>query len=401
LKRLNILRNTPVTKQDLPLRIRRAAEAFNEHAKRADGARVALSLNSGLTVVKDTLFLRLHTDVELYWRRRFVNRPNHWVLAAVGLVCLVSALTTFEVLARGSEPAVEKSPAAAAAIPALAGGGAANPRPQFAHFAEATPCPCGGTLLAARELWSRKDRAQFIPDELFPSLSRNVFGKDPRKPLISTQYPWRTIGMITGCGSCTGTPVGRDLVLTAAHCVMDNATKALNKKRSYFCPNYKGGKYKDRAWISHVWWGTNDASHHPGQDWAILQLDKPLGDQYGWLPVRYTDCRSFPAVITVAGYSYDFDHGRTASIHANGHTRRRLPDDNLIHHDCANTRGASGGPVLAMYNGVLTIVGINVGEGRQGREKSLRFGGYDDRFPNAAIPTNRAFFKLKELLKTH
>lgn len=41
-----------------------AAETFNEHARRTDGQRVVRSLNNGLGVLGDTLFVRLHADVE-------------------------------------------------------------------------------------------------------------------------------------------------------------------------------------------------------------------------------------------------------------------------------------------------------------------------------------------------
>jgi Zn-finger nucleic acid-binding protein len=46
------------------MRFRGAAERLNEHAKRADGARLVLSLNKGLTILTNTLFARLHADVE-------------------------------------------------------------------------------------------------------------------------------------------------------------------------------------------------------------------------------------------------------------------------------------------------------------------------------------------------
>ena len=42
------------------------------------------------------------------------------------------------------------------------------------------------------------------------------------------QYPWRTIGYLyNGQGSCTATLVYKNVVVTAAHCVIDPATKKL------------------------------------------------------------------------------------------------------------------------------------------------------------------------------
>lgn len=60
--------------------------------------------------------------------------------------------------------------------------------------------------------------------------TRNVFGKDDRIPVLSNKYPWSTIGRLESSGEndglyiCTGTLIGRDLVLTNAHCVVDEAT---------------------------------------------------------------------------------------------------------------------------------------------------------------------------------
>src|SRR5689334_8140305 len=89
------------------------------------------------------------------------------------------------------------------------------------------------------------------------SETQNVFGPDNRIALTTSEYPWRPIGKVFGMG-CTGTLVYKDLVLTAAHCVVDSATKKMRTDITYFRPNYKSGSSTAESWISHVWWGTND-----------------------------------------------------------------------------------------------------------------------------------------------
>ena len=228
------------------------------------------------------------------------------------------------------------------------------------------------------------------------SETKNVFGPDNRVELTATGYPWRTIGKVFGMG-CTGTLVAANLVLTAAHCIIDPATKKPITDPISFRPNYINGSSADVSGVDHVWWGTNDPAKFRGHDWAILRLTSRLGDKYGWLGVRPTNTDTFPPQLSVAGYSEDFRNGNTAGIHHNCDTKKRLKDDNLIFHDCDMTRGASGGPALRMYDDKLTVVGINVAEFRNGGETSLHLPQYDDAHANIVIPAAEAVAKIKEI----
>ena len=259
-------------------------------------------------------------------------------------------------------------------------------------------CPCETSPGAGFAPLAAKDPlARLVADKL-SAPSRNIFGADARVPLTTDKFPWKTIGKIAGC-NCTGTLVGRDLVLTAAHCVVDPASRKISGNMTYFRPNYRAGKYQDEAWITYAWWGTDDPDNHRGRDWAILKLDKPLGNKYGWLGVHLTDMASFPPQVTVAGYSGDFKGGEIAGIHHNCHTRGRYVRDNLILHDGATSRGCSGGPMLRMYDNRLMIVGLNVAEFRRDGEVSLRVSFYADQYANIAIPSKEFLVQLRALLK--
>lgn len=226
----------------------------------------------------------------------------------------------------------------------------------------------------------------------------NVFGADDRVAMTTLDYPWRTIGYIADVG-CTGTMVAKDLVLTAAHCVIDSNTKKLRNDITNFHPNYINGSSILKSYIQHIWWGTTEPDKFRGDDWAILKLREPIGNSVGWLGVESTTANSFPDLLTVAGYSNNFMNGRTAGVHHNCQTKRRLQEENMIYHDCDMSRGSSGGPALRNKDGKLTIYGINVAEKRNGGETSLYVNSYEDKYANIVIPTHEAAKKLIEIMK--
>lgn len=227
------------------------------------------------------------------------------------------------------------------------------------------------------------------------SATKNVFGADDRTPLTDTNYPWSTIGVVEGMGRCTGTLVDKQWVLTAAHCVIDPATNNLTTNVIRFHPNYKNGSAPTNTHATYVYWGTNQPNSFRGDDWALIKLALPLGNTYGWLGVQPTDVNTFPGQLTVAGFSGDFMGGLTAGIHHNCSTRARDTASRFIAHDCDAARGSSGGPVLRMFNGGLTVYGLNVAERRNGGDTSLNLPQYSDGFANIAIPSNGFLEKLK------
>lgn len=217
-------------------------------------------------------------------------------------------------------------------------------------------------------------------------LARNVFGHDDRLEVASTQYPWSAIGTLQNIG-CTVTLVSADLAVTAAHCVVDPETRALRSNLTNFLPNLIHGQVQEAVRITRVWWGTTDPDTDRYRDWAIVRLEKPVGNRYGWMGVRPLNLAQFAWYrVNMAGYSGDFRGGDTATAHLGCAILNTRAGNGMLYHACEGTRGSSG---AAMFETPLPnqpyIVAMNVAEAREGGEVSLHPAQYSERFTNIAI----------------
>lgn len=221
----------------------------------------------------------------------------------------------------------------------------------------------------------------------------NIFGPDNRTPITTNAYPWSPIGYLST--GCTGTLVSKDMVVTAAHCVITGAGATAKPVWDItFSPNRINGVANDTSGINWMWYGTNDPNKFREHDWALIRLTNPLGNKYGWMG---TKTREDIDRVTIAGYSGDYNSGRTATANIGCYVKKR--SGNLWLHDCDTTRGSSGGPMFTMLNNSPEILGINVSERRNGGEVSLTLPEYAEKNANISIPTKMFLEKLKEMIK--
>lgn len=220
------------------------------------------------------------------------------------------------------------------------------------------------------------------------------FGDDDRIPMRSNAYPWSAVGrvQIDGAGHCTGALIGRDLVLTNAHCIFVEG----QRRGITFAPNYKNGQSPETVRGTFYWWGTDNPKQNRRADWAIIRLERPIGDRYGWFGYQSLSYQELKGrTVSYAGYSsfgdekvQEFINGETAQVHIGCRVRDVYPESGQIHTDCDNGTGGSGGPIFIWQNNRPIIVAINAADYRSPKSVQSYFTqNYTPGEGNVGVPT--------------
>ncbi|WP_404783555.1 trypsin-like serine peptidase [Altericista sp. CCNU0014] len=256
----------------------------------------------------------------------------------------------------------------------------------------AKPIPITLQSSNTRESFQPKDRTK--SQKPYSDKDRIIIGTDDRTPILTRAYPWSAIGRIeistaTEGYTCTGTLIGLDIVLTNAHCLMDEQTKQPmipknaspdNPAQIKFSPSMIRGTALDTARVIDYRYGTKDPYTNPGDDWAILKLDQPLGARYGylgWRNLNFANPKIRQATrdrLTLVGYARDFPTARNTEYGTGGETagmNQTCSIEGLVAqkglkgvllHRCDSNPGTSGGPIFAQFsNGNYYIVGLHSG----------------------------------------
>lgn len=171
------------------------------------------------------------------------------------------------------------------------------------------------------------------------------------------QAVWSAVGRlnVTGQGYCTGTLVAPDIVLTAAHCLMNKRTgQPVRPGDIHFLPGFRIGRYLGHGRGRRIAMlpGYDRARKTVHLDLALVQLDAPMPASV--IPASL-DAGVHPAQDVIL-LSYGLDRSQLLSAERDCRVEKRQGP--LIFTTCEGLPGVSGGPLFQVVDGRPLLVAV-------------------------------------------
>lgn len=218
-----------------------------------------------------------------------------------------------------------------------------------------------------------------------PSSSRElrpgIIGDDDRVRVEQRGAPWNAVGQVNvggyrRVGQCTGTLIAPDVVLTAAHCVVDAWRAAPFPLHDiHFLAGVHGAENSGHSTAKclHFLADYKFSPAHP--DFATDMVEVVLNENLDVEPMPIAENVDPRPGLSLVHAAYPADRRLVLSAHFGCQLLHADPKPQLWFNDCDTHPASSGGPLLTKVDGVLQLVAIMVAAGNDS--------------PNVAVPISR------------
>jgi len=214
-------------------------------------------------------------------------------------------------------------------------------------------------------------------------LRPGIIGRDDRVRFDAKGPPWDAIGQVNIAGFdridlCTGTLTSPNLVMTAAHCVMNPWKKTPYPLHDiHFVASVRGEAIKGHAKARCLHFRKDFAFVPPEKilpskpaqevpissfatDVVAIVLDRKLGVA----PVALAEDVTPEPGLPLLHIAYPMDHRFMPWAHIGCHLLQPDPELRVWFNDCDTSPGSSGGPVFVSTDGPPRLAAIMVGGGK-------------------------------------
>ncbi len=200
----------------------------------------------------------------------------------------------------------------------------------------------------------------------------------------ATGYPWSAVGRVnfSGGGYCSGTLVAPSLVLTSAHCMYAGGSIGWVAARQVrFAAGYNFGSAQAETGVVDFRVSAGFDPFNKTEiknmtyDWALLTLERALGDEVGYLGVIPLERGGLERLRARADGFARAGYGGAGGMEARADLGCApsgfFGDIDLLVHQCEVNVGDSGGPILVRLGTGFAVIGVQSG---RAESRSFRYG---------------------------